>query len=127
MQDISSSTDNKSTVFSSTGTRAKILANVFLREMSAWFEPPPKVSVSSESIMTTSLPSLMETHSRIAVRKRVDFLESIVSRQMRTQNANLKFVRSAADRVPFELVTSTKKSVFKVLQAWMISLVSCWR
>ena len=48
VQDISSSADSNSSVFSPTATRAKMLANLFLREMSAWSEPPPKVSVSSE-------------------------------------------------------------------------------
>ena len=48
VQDISNSADSNSSVFSPTGTRAKMLANLFLREMSAWSEPPPKVSVSSE-------------------------------------------------------------------------------
>ena len=46
---ISSTADGNSSEFSPTGSRAKMLVNLFLREMSAWSEPPPRVSVSSES------------------------------------------------------------------------------
>ena len=45
---ISSTADGNSSKFSPTGSRAKMLVNIFLREMS-WSEPPPRVSVSSES------------------------------------------------------------------------------
>ena len=46
---ISSTADENSSEFSQTGSRAKMLVNLFIREMSAWSEPPPRVSVSSES------------------------------------------------------------------------------
>ena len=46
---ISSIEDGNSNEFSPTGSRAKMLVSLFLREMSAWSEPPPRVSVSSES------------------------------------------------------------------------------
>ena len=45
---ISSTADGNSSEFSTTSSRAKILVNLFLREMSAWSEPPPRVRLSSE-------------------------------------------------------------------------------
>ena len=38
---ISSTADGNSSEFSPTGSRAKMLVNLFLREMSVWSEPPP--------------------------------------------------------------------------------------
>ena len=46
---ISSTADGNSSEFSPTGSRAKMLVNLFLREISAWSEPPPRVRLSSES------------------------------------------------------------------------------
>ena len=45
---ISGTASRNSSKLSPTGSRAKVLVNLFLREMSAWSEPPPKVSASSE-------------------------------------------------------------------------------
>ena len=49
MPNISSTADGNSSEFSPSGSRAKMLVNLFLREMSVWSEPPPRMSVSSES------------------------------------------------------------------------------
>ena len=46
---ISSTADGNSSESSPTDTRAKMLVNLFVREMSAWSEPPPRVKLISES------------------------------------------------------------------------------
>ena len=46
---ISSTAGRNSSEFSPTGSRAKMLVNLFLQEMSPWSEPPPIVSARSES------------------------------------------------------------------------------
>ena len=46
---ISSTADGNSSESSPTDARSKALVNLFLQEISAWSEPPPRVRVSSES------------------------------------------------------------------------------
>ena len=49
VRNISSTADWNSNESSPTDTRSKALVNLFLQEISAWSEPPPRVKVRSES------------------------------------------------------------------------------
>ena len=104
-----------SSEFSPTGSRAKMLVNLFLREMSAWAEPPPRVRLSSESELDDDIFTEVKGNSN-------------EKRCWGKVRASFKRLRISSD--PEYLKRKREYQVrknHKVLQAWMIPLVSCWR
>ena len=88
-----------------------MLVNLFLREVSAWSEPPPRVSVSSESDFAKDIFAELNGNSkenRCWGKGRASFkrLRNSSDPEYSREGVRLNFVKS-----------TTMKNIFKALQA----------